>query len=127
MHIDFSNKAYLVTGGASGIGAAVVRYLAEHGAKAVIADIDDEAGRQLAEQFPDQLHYIQTDVTDFEALQKACNLAEEKFGRLDGAVNSAGIGSLGSTVDMPLEEWQGHQYRSAWCILCLPCRDPADA
>ena len=105
MHIDFSGKAYLVTGGASGIGAAVVCYLADHGGKVVIADLNDEAGCQLAEKHPDQLEYIHTDVTDFEALQKACNLAEDKFGRLDGAVNSAGIGSLGSTVDMPLEEW----------------------
>lgn len=105
MQIDFSGKAYLVTGGASGIGAAVVNYLASHGGKAIIADINDEAGAQMADQYPAQVEYIHTDVTDFSALEKACALAWEKFGRLDGAVNSAGIGSLGNTVDMPIEEW----------------------
>lgn len=105
MQIDFSGKAYLVTGGASGIGEAVVNYLAENGGQAIIADINDDAGQALAAKYPEQLAYINTDVTDFAALEKACALAEDKFGRLDGAVNSAGIGSLGSTVDMPLEEW----------------------
>lgn len=105
MNIDFSNKTYLVTGGASGIGAATVRYLAEHGGNAVIADINDEAGNALVEQHPDQLRYHHTDVTDLAQLETACALAADSFGGLDGAVNSAGIGSLGSTPDMPLEEW----------------------
>ena len=55
MQIDFTGKAYLVTGGASGIGEAAVRYIAEHGGQAVIADINDEAGEALASRFPDQL------------------------------------------------------------------------
>lgn len=105
MQIDFTGKAYLVTGGASGIGEAVVRYIAEHGGQAVIADINDEAGEALAESFPQQLIYVRTDVTDFAAVEKACATAEQQFGRLDGAVNSAGIGSLGSVVDMPIDEW----------------------
>ena len=105
MNIDFTGKVYLVTGGASGIGAAVVHYLAQHGGRAVIADINDEAGNQLVSKYPDAVKYKHTDVTQFADLEAACQLAEGSFGRLDGAVNSAGIGSLGSTVDMPLEEW----------------------
>lgn len=105
MDINFENKVYLVTGGASGIGAAVVHYLAQHGANAVIADINDEAGTALTAQYPHQLRYLHTDVTDFSELVNACALAEEVFGGLDGAINSAGVGSLGTTVDMPLEEW----------------------
>ena len=105
MQIDFTGKAYLITGGASGIGAAVAHYLANHGSKAVIADLNDEAGNALAALYPGQLEYIHTNVTDFEALQKACDLAESRFGRLDGSVNSAGIGSLGNTVDISIEEW----------------------
>lgn len=105
MNIDFSTKAYLVTGGASGIGEAVVRYLAEHGGQAVIADINDQAGHALAACYPEQLVYVRTDVSEFSAVEKACSIAQQRFGRLDGAVNSAGIGGLGSVVDMPLEEW----------------------
>ena len=105
MNIDFKDKVYLVTGGASGIGAAVVHYLAQHNGRAVIADINDEAGAALVAQYPWQLRYLHTDVTQFAQLQAACDLAEKTFGGLDGTVNSAGIGSLGTVADMPVEEW----------------------
>jgi meso-butanediol dehydrogenase/(S,S)-butanediol dehydrogenase/diacetyl reductase len=105
VNIDFSDKVYLVTGGASGIGAAVVHYIAQHHGRAVIADINDEAGATLVAQYPWQLRYLHTDVTQLAHLEAACELAETAFGGLDGAVNSAGIGSLGTVADMPVEEW----------------------
>jgi len=105
MNIDFKDKVYLITGGASGIGAAVVHYLAQHNGMAVIADINDEAGAALVAQYPQQLRYLHTDVTQFAQLEAACKLAETSFGGLDGAVNSAGIGSLGTVADMPMDEW----------------------
>jgi len=106
MDIEFNGKAYLVTGGASGIGAAVVHYLARHGGNVVVADINDEAGQQLVDSFPGQVACHHTDVTDYSALEAACALAAERFGRLDGAVNSAGIGSLGNTLEIPLQDWR---------------------
>ena len=105
MNIDFTGKTYLVTGGASGIGAAVVDYIVQHQGMAVIADLNDEAGEALVARFPTQLRYQHTDVTQLDQLEAACNLAETAFGGLDGAVNSAGIGSLGNVADMPVEEW----------------------
>ena len=105
MNIDFSNKVYLVTGGASGIGEAVVRFLAQHNGMAVIADINEEAGALLVDQFPNQLRYLHTDVTDMAQVEAACVLAKQEFGGLDGAVNSAGVGSLGKVTEMPIEEW----------------------
>jgi meso-butanediol dehydrogenase/(S,S)-butanediol dehydrogenase/diacetyl reductase len=105
MNIDFSGKVYLVTGGASGIGAAVVRYIAQHNGSAVIADINDDAGNAQVAQHPKQLRYLNTDVTQLAQLEAACELAQATFGGLDGAVNSAGIGSLGTVADMPVEEW----------------------
>lgn len=105
MNIDFTGKTYLVTGGASGIGAAVVDYIVQHQGMAVIADLNDEAGEALVARFPTQLRYQHTDVTQLDQLEAACNLAETAFGGLDGAVNSAGIGSLGNVADMPVDEW----------------------
>ena len=105
MEINFQGKVYLITGGASGIGAAVARYLAQHGGKAVIADLNDPAGAALVAEHPQQLCYLHTDVTQLAQLEAACKLAETTFGGLDGAVNSAGIGSLGNVADMPIEEW----------------------
>lgn len=105
MNIDFSEKVYLVTGGASGIGAAVVDYLAGHGARVVVADLNAEASAAQLEKYPGRIEFVLTDVTDFNALENACAVADKKFGRLDGAVNSAGIGGLGNAVDVPLEDW----------------------
>jgi meso-butanediol dehydrogenase/(S,S)-butanediol dehydrogenase/diacetyl reductase len=105
MDIDFSGKAYLITGGASGIGAAVATYLARHRGKAVIADINQDAALPLMQAYPDNLLFKQCDVTSFESLQGACTLAEKAFGRLDGAINCAGIMSMGDTVSMAMEEW----------------------
>lgn len=105
MNIDFTGKVYLVTGGASGIGAAVVHYLAQHHGSAVIADINDAAGATLVAQYPDHLRYLHTDVTQFEQLVAACALADATFGGLDGAVNCAGIGGLGAVTDIPMDEW----------------------
>jgi meso-butanediol dehydrogenase/(S,S)-butanediol dehydrogenase/diacetyl reductase len=105
MDIDFNGKVYLVTGGASGIGAAVVNYLAQHNGCAVIADINDQDGEALVAQHPQQLRYVKADVTQLAQLEAACEVAEKIFGGLDGAVNSAGIGSLGTVADMPMEEW----------------------
>ena len=105
MNIDFSNKTFLVTGGASGIGEATVLYIAKHGGNAVIADINQAAGEALVKQFPEQLRFHATDVTQLDQLIAACELGSDTFGGLDGAVNSAGLGTLGNTVDLPLEEW----------------------
>ena len=105
MDIDFRGRVFLVTGGASGIGAAVVRYLAQHNGMAVIADINDQAGAALVAQYPQLLRYQHTDVTQFAQVEAACALAEKTFGGLDGAVNSAGIGSLGTVADMPIADW----------------------
>ncbi|WP_116364703.1 SDR family NAD(P)-dependent oxidoreductase [Parahaliea mediterranea] len=105
MDIDFSGTTHLVTGGASGIGAAVVRYLAGHGGRVVIADINDEHGSELAASWPGQVLYQRTDVCDIGQLEAACALAADTFGGLDGLVCSAGIGSLGNSVDLPLADW----------------------
>ncbi|TXS96150.1 SDR family oxidoreductase [Parahaliea maris] len=105
MNIDFSDHCYLVTGGASGIGAATVRYIARHGGAAVIADLNEDAATALVEEYPQKLRFHATDVTELTQLEAACQLAVDTFGGLDGAVNSAGLGSFGTTTELPLEEW----------------------
>lgn len=104
MQIDFSGRAYLVTGGASGIGAATVRYIAEHGGSAVIADLGDASALEAA--WPGRVCALRTDVTVPEQLEAACALGEARFGGLDGAVNSAGIGGFGNSVDIAIDDWK---------------------
>ena len=86
--MDIKDKVFIVTGGAAGLGAGTVRMLVQHGAQVVIADIQDEAGQQLADEL--NQHYIHTDVTNAAAAQAAVDHALN-LGPLYGLVNCAGI------------------------------------
>ena len=93
--MDIANKGVLVTGGASGLGAACVRLLAQAGAKIVIADVNSEAGISLAtehNQTGDAAFFVKADVTSEESMQEAVNMAVETFGSLHVLINCAGIG-----------------------------------
>nr|XP_061838292.1 3-hydroxyacyl-CoA dehydrogenase type-2-like isoform X2 [Nerophis lumbriciformis] len=81
----------LVTGGASGLGRATVERLVQSGASAVILDLPSSDGKALAASLGDQCAFAPADVTSEADVQSAVNLAREKFGKLDLAVNCAGI------------------------------------
>lgn len=106
MSQQLAGQTALITGGASGIGAASAQWLHERGAAVLIADINDEAGQALAEQLGERAQYCRTDATDPAALENACAQAVAAFGSLQLLVNSAGRGSFGETPDMPIEEWK---------------------
>ncbi|HET7430568.1 MAG TPA: SDR family NAD(P)-dependent oxidoreductase [Nocardioides sp.] len=93
--MDISGSTALVTGAASGIGAAVSRALAERGAHVVVADVQDEKGEALAAEIGGTFAHV--DVTDTEQIKAAVDLAQEK-GELRVLVNSAGVGWATRTV-----------------------------
>src|SRR3984957_5002268 len=101
---QLDGKAGIVTGAASGIGAATARVLAREGAKVVLTDLDDTAGLALAEQIGGT--YVHHDVADAAAWPGVVETAEKRFGRLDILVANAGIGIMGPVVDMSLEDWR---------------------
>ncbi|KAL6638110.1 hypothetical protein ACP70R_025682 [Stipagrostis hirtigluma subsp. patula] len=87
-------KVALVTGGATGIGEAIVRLFREHGAKVCIADIQDEAGQQLAGSLAGDNQgamFVHCDVTVEDDVSRAVDAAAERFGALDVMVNNAGV------------------------------------
>jgi 3-hydroxyacyl-CoA dehydrogenase / 3-hydroxy-2-methylbutyryl-CoA dehydrogenase len=81
----------LVTGGASGLGAGVVRMLAAGGARAMIADLPSSPGAQLAAELGEAVRFVATDVTVPEQVEAALARTVSAFGRLDVTVNCAGI------------------------------------
>ncbi len=92
-------KHVLVTGGASGIGAGVVRRLTEEGAQATVLDLDP------VESHLTGIRSVQGDVADEEAVRESIRVAVDRDGRLHGVVNNAGI-MLGNPVDrLSLDEW----------------------
>lgn len=97
------DKVVIVTGGANGIGEATVRLLAESGAKVVVTDVDAEAGERLAGEFGDAAVFCRHDVGNEADWQAVVSLAEERFGRIDGLVNNAGIFIGAEIADIDVE------------------------
>ncbi len=95
--MDVAGVSAIVTGGASGLGAATARALAERGAFVTIVDLNDDAGTALAGSLPGAI-YVNADVTDADAVGLAVRAAAES-GPLRVAVNCAGIAIGQKTVD----------------------------
>lgn len=93
--MDIKNKVFIVTGGASGLGAGTARMLVAEGAKVILADVQDEAGQQLASELGQT--YVHCDVTS-EADGQAVVDAAQKAGALFGLVNCAGVAPAARTV-----------------------------
>ncbi len=90
--MDIDGKTFLISGGASGLGAATAGLLIRNGAKVVIADRDVGAGEAIAAEMGEQAHFAQADVAEEASVQRAVVLAMEAFGGLHGAISCAGIG-----------------------------------
>jgi NAD(P)-dependent dehydrogenase (short-subunit alcohol dehydrogenase family) len=83
---------FLISGGASGLGAACAREFASAGAAVVIADLNQEAGERVAAECGARARFVSTDVIDEVSVRRAVQATQEAFGGLRGAINCAGIG-----------------------------------
>src|SRR5437773_11193916 len=89
--MDLKNATFIVTGGASGLGAATTRMLSQAGAHVVIADLKETEGNALAESIGNSVRFIRTDVCDETSAKNVVASALNTFGGLQGLVNCAGI------------------------------------
>ena len=103
-------KVALVTGGASGIGEAIVELFAREGATVVITDIDELRGPELAKRVAGaggKAIFLEQDVTSEERWVDIVAEIANRYGRLDVLVSNAGIGiAVPSIVDMTLADWR---------------------
>jgi NAD(P)-dependent dehydrogenase (short-subunit alcohol dehydrogenase family) len=93
---ELNGASAIVTGGASGLGEATARLLAQRGAKVVVADLNADLGEAVAKEIDGK--FAKTDVTDEAQVQAAVDLASS-MGPLRVLINCAGLGSAGRTVD----------------------------
>jgi len=86
-----SGTTFIVTGGASGLGAATVRMLCAGGARVVVADLKIDEGEAVAASLGKSARFVRTDVCDEASAKAAVAAAVESFGGIQGLVNCAGI------------------------------------
>lgn len=105
---DLEGKVAIVTGGSAGIGLATVRSFAGRGANVVIADIDAAAGEEAVSSLPEgQALFVHADVSREDDVKAMVRKTVEQFGRLDYAVNNAGVGgAAATTADYTLDDWR---------------------
>ena len=88
------NKVAIITGAAQGMGAMHARKFAEEGAKVVVTDINEEAGKALVEEIGENAVFMKLDVSKSANWEEVIALTEEKFGPVTVLVNNAGVGSI---------------------------------
>jgi NAD(P)-dependent dehydrogenase (short-subunit alcohol dehydrogenase family) len=89
--MEAHDSTFIVTGGASGLGAATVRALAGCGARVIVADLKEAEGQALARDIGDAARFVRTDVTDEASARAAVAAAVDGYGGVQGLVNCAGI------------------------------------
>ncbi|MER5767610.1 SDR family NAD(P)-dependent oxidoreductase [Streptomyces sp. NPDC001985] len=99
-------RVFLITGAARGQGEQEARIFAAEGARVVLADVLDKEGEAVAAELGDGAHYLRLDVSREADWAAAVTAAKERFGKLDGLVNNAGILRFNALTSTPLEEFQ---------------------
>ena len=89
--MDIADSVFVVTGAASGLGAATARMIVDGGGRVVIADFNATAGAAYAAELGDRAHFVRTDVADEGSAVAAIAAAVDGFGALHGLVNCAGV------------------------------------
>lgn len=103
---SLSGRVAVVTGGASGIGAATVDRFVTDGASVVVADLDDARGTEVAARHGDRAVFLRVDVSREEQVAAMIDEAVQRFGRLDVVFNNAGFGgALGPIASTTVEDY----------------------
>lgn len=97
-----ARKVYLVTGAASGIGAALSRLLVARGSAVMLADINGAGARKIASELGSAADAVTLDITSEEQWERALDAAAARFGRLDVLINNAAIVVPGYACDVPV-------------------------
>jgi len=100
------DKTVMVTGAASGVGREDALLLAREGARVVLTDINEDAGRAVAKEIGAAAIFIRQDISSEPDWAAVIAAARERFGKLDALVNNAAILKMGTIEDTTLDDWR---------------------
>jgi NAD(P)-dependent dehydrogenase (short-subunit alcohol dehydrogenase family) len=105
-----NGKVAWISGGTTGMGRGTLELFVEEGAKVLLADIQDERGKELEAKYPDQVKFVHTDITDEDQIANSYTTLVEEFGGLDIVFNNAGApGPAVAVEENTVEEWDRTQ------------------
>ena len=105
IQFDFSNKNYIVTGGAGGMGREVVRGIVAGGGNVALVDINAEAAAKVCAEAPEQIHFYKMDLSDHANIRAVAAQIITDMGQVHGLVNLGGIVDTTKFADMTDEIW----------------------
>lgn len=103
--VDLKGKSAIVTGGAMGIGRAIVEYFVKAGANVLLADINEQAAQKTAMEIGSNILAHKTDITDLSSVKDAVKKTIETFGKIDILVNNAGWDEIKFFLQTTPEFW----------------------
>ena len=108
--MEYQDKIVLITGAASGIGAAAALAFAEQGAQVIVSDNNPKGGEAAVEAIrktQGKGEFIACDVSDYNAVKALIDQIKSKYNRLDIAINNAGVpGTTARTHDYPVDDFE---------------------
>ncbi|MBF8456858.1 SDR family oxidoreductase [Kaistella sp. G5-32] len=102
---NLKGQVVIVTGGASGIGGALTSVLVKRGASVVAVDINEEAGKNKVKESPQNIVFLNGDVSKEAVAEEAVKLAVSKFGKLTGLVNNAHASRQKPLMELTADDW----------------------
>ena len=106
--MDLTGKVAIITGGASGIGLATAKAFLDKGGKVVIADYNEEGGKQAEKKLKQgdaEVAFVYVDVASEESVEKLVAATVERYGRVDIMINNAGVGVRGVTHELTYDDY----------------------
>lgn len=113
----FNQSIAIITGGASGLGAALAKELVSSGARVVIADSNFEKASIVADSLGATAEAVHVDVSQSDQIESLIQKTKAKYGTLDLMVNNAGISCYGEMIDLPLSEWTRVLEVNLWGVI----------
>lgn len=114
---DLTGKVAVVTGGASGIGAALGRAFVEQGCSVVLADVDAAALDECASGITGDVLSVVTDVSDPAAVDRLADEAFSRFGAVHVVCNNAGVSTFNAVADQTLDDWRWVLGVNLWGVI----------